>query len=286
MQLFRYWSPARGEASNREGRTFALLRWGGSDANPADAVAVAQRLVQETADRIARSDGDPDAYPYGQGGQPLREEVLQRQDDDQGRPLLALTRNRYGAIVLNSACAMFVDVDDPPAAAGGGGLLGRMFGKRPPAAPAAEPPGLAAARAWTQAHPVWGWRAYRTKAGLRLLAVHDVFDPTDPATDAVMQALGADPLYRRLCRDQACFRARLTPKPWRIDLHEQPPAFPYGDQAARQERWARTYQEKRKGYATCRFVGAFGSDQVHPAVAPVIALHDQIADAHRDAPLA
>ena len=74
---------------------------------------------------------------------------------------------------------------------------------------------------WTRNNPDWGWRIYRTRAGLRLLATHALFDPEAAASDGVFDALGADPLYRQLCKTQKCYRARLTPKPWRCGIRSQ-----------------------------------------------------------------
>ncbi len=76
---------------------------------------------------------------------------------------------------------------------------------------------IAKAELWTRNHSDWGWRIYRTRAGLRLLATHALFDPETAAADGVFDALGADPLYRQLCKTQKCFRARLTPKYWRCE---------------------------------------------------------------------
>ena len=45
--------------------------------------------------------------------------------------------------------------------------------------------------------------------------------PIAPA-DQVFDTLGADPPYRRLCRTQKCFLARLTPKPWRCGVAKPP----------------------------------------------------------------
>jgi hypothetical protein len=53
-----------------------------------------------------------------------------------------------------------------------------------------EPAALARLRAWTDAHRGAGLRVYRTRAGLRGLALSDLFDPTAGETEAIMTALG------------------------------------------------------------------------------------------------
>jgi hypothetical protein len=117
--------------------------------------------------------------------------------------------------VLNTARVFFADIDLPETSGTAGGLLAGLFGKKPtdPAEAA-----LARLREWQARQPDWALRVYRTKAGLRLLATHDGFDPASSATQGLLASLGSDPLYATLCRVQACFRARLTPKPWRIGL--------------------------------------------------------------------
>ncbi|KAG1246597.1 hypothetical protein G6F68_014572 [Rhizopus microsporus] len=90
--------------------------------------------------------------------------------------------------------------------------------RRLAAAGGAEGVALQRVAAFSEQHPDWHLRAYRTPAGLRVLAMHATFPPEDEQLQAVFKALGADTLYARMCRLQHCFRARLTPKPWRVGL--------------------------------------------------------------------
>ena len=69
-----------------------------------------------------------------------------------------------------------------------------------------------------KAHPEWHLRLYRTPAGLRVLAVHELFEPTSTAVQEFFQTLGVDPIFARMCLRQQCFRARVSPKPWRIGI--------------------------------------------------------------------
>ncbi len=69
-----------------------------------------------------------------------------------------------------------------------------------------------------EVHPDWGWRIYRTKAGFRLLATHRPVFPSEPLAEEAFQEFKADILYRKLCVNQKCFRARLTPKSWRCGV--------------------------------------------------------------------
>jgi hypothetical protein len=135
---------------------------------------------------------------------------------------------------------------------------------------------IAKAEDWAQKNPGWGWRIYRTRAGVRLLATHDLMEPDSPATDAVFEALGADPLYWRLCKAQKCFRARLTPKPWRCGIRQQPPRWPWPNAKAEKwfQNWHAQYQSYAASWATCEFVSLAGVAEVHPEIVPVLQIHD------------
>ena len=152
----------------------------------------------------------------------------------------------------------------------------KLFGKPEPPAKSAEGAALARIESWTRAQAGWGWRVYRTRAGLRLLATHALFEPDATVTDAVFEQLGADPLYRRLCKAQKCFRARLTPKPWRCGLRPPEVRWPWLDAKAEAkfQSWEKRYIEASQNNATCALVKTLGNAQVHPAIAPLVTLHD------------
>jgi hypothetical protein len=144
------------------------------------------------------------------------------------------------------------------------------------------------AEAWNQSHPDWGRRIYRTKAGLRLLATHGLFDPEDATADQAFAALGADPLYRRLCRTQKCFRARLTPKPWRCGFRNPPSRWPWADKKAeaRYKDWVVLYQKACRDYATCQLTSTPGSQQVDPTVQVILKVHEETTLANSELALA
>jgi hypothetical protein len=61
------------------------------------------------------------------------------------------------------------------------------------------------------------YRIYRTHSGCRVICT-SIAVPWDKAgylAERFMQFLRGDPDYIKLCRHQKCYRARLTPKPWR-----------------------------------------------------------------------
>jgi hypothetical protein len=253
---------------------FICWRW--STNSLAEAQSLADQAARQLADRFAHGD-----FPPKHGGyyptRPFREPVLQEIKNDAGETAAVITRNSYGCLVLNTARVMFVDVDLPEPKSLG--LFSRLFGKAPAASIVTESSALAKVENWTRSHPDWGWRIYRTRAGLRLLATHALFDPETAASDGVFDALGADPLYRQLCKAQKCYRARLTPKPWRCGVHAKPERWPFLDARAEKhfQKWQAQYESFAAGWATCEFVRKIGNGEVHPAVQPILTVHDRMA---------
>lgn len=268
MNFQKFW--ARGQAGG-----FSAWRW--SDSSEGEAKVAAQAAADKLLAQF-EADGLP-ADRYGYGNRPMREPVVREMRNAAGELVNAITRNSYGCHVLNSAQALFVDVDFPDEKPKGGGLFGSLFGKKTePEDPATAP--MAKASAWAQAHPGWNWRVYRTKAGLRLLATHALFDPADPVCEQVFVAMGADPLYRRLCQTQKCFRARLTPKPWRCGLKQMPPSWPFanGHEEHAFGGWDAKYQAACHGKATCQLLDK-GSGEVHEEMREMVDLHDEMTRA-------
>jgi hypothetical protein len=269
----RHWAKASAEATTAKGRVVKASCWRSSDASLEHARAAAADAAHRVARRLAAGDAVRLAR-YAYGDQPLREEVL---DTIGGPERAVITRNAYGCRVLNAARVLFVDVDFPEPRPGAGLARGlrRLFG-RDARADAPEPAARAKIEAWLAAHPDWGLRIYRTRAGLRLAATHALFDPSTPATWDAMTALGCDPLYLRLCRAQQSFRARLTPKPWRCGARVPPARFPF--ETAAEERtfqsWRADYDQRQRRFATCALVDSLGAVARDGEVDQILAVHD------------
>lgn len=282
MHFPRHWAKATAEAVDAAGSQLVLSCWRWSESSVTEARELAVKAAQALAARVARTGELPRGHYYTD--RPLREEVLRRIESADGALLGLVTRNAYGCEVLNTEKVMFVDVDLPEPDAAAPSLLGKLFGARKPQAPVE----LDRVRAFVKARPAWGFRVYRTRAGLRLLATHAQLEPDSPEARGVFEALGADPLYVELCKAQASYRARLSPKPWRIELQVPHQRWPFED--AQQEQafadWLTKYGHAARGYATCAFVEAVGSSQVDPAVAKIVALHDQATGVGSGKPLA
>jgi hypothetical protein len=118
--------------------------------------------------------------------------------------------------------------------------------------------------------------------------VHRALTHDEKVCGEVFEALGADPLYRRLCSHQKCFRARLTPKPWRCDVPNPPTRWPFDDDhaAARFKKWEQEYLGAANGYATCHLVAQIGAIALTPEIAELITVHDDVSRCGSGLPLA
>jgi hypothetical protein len=328
MLIPRFWSRAESETVTPDGKPVRFQVWRGSRTSQAEAASLAQEALGRMADRIRRGAGFPEKYTYGD--RPLREEVVHELPGagGDGDPDAAVTRNSYGALVLNAARAFFIDVDvegadrpsqphsqpqaapQPAQSLWGivdslplpGGLRSIVDQFRPasgggtpppaPTAPAASFDPTHAAidrlRHFVATRPGWRVRVYRTYAGLRYLVTHAPFSPTAAETQQVLAAVGADPQYIRLCQVQKSFRARLTPKPWRIGMENPPETFPFADAGAerRIREWEARYERASATRATCRFIEEIGDGAEHPEIAPIRARHDEMTRATSGLPLA
>jgi hypothetical protein len=147
---------------------------------------------------------------------------------------------------------------------------------------------LVAIGIWARTNPGLGVTVYRTASGLRVF-VTGIEEPTSSASGGqVLAELGADPIYRELCRAHGTFRARLTPKPWRLPGVRAPRErwpYPDGNSERRFQRWLARYEAAARGYAVCRLLEAHGpapsaSDE------PIMRLHDERTGVHTSLPLA
>lgn len=173
-----------------------FLAWGWSNLSLEEARARAGAAAENLARRFRLGPTLAGRYSYSERA--LREPVLRDILSDDGQRIAVVTRNAPGCRVLNTVRVMFLDVDLPQPFEPS--LIQRLLGirGRPPAGPTEEEV-LARAQAWARGQGDWTWRIYRTHSGLRLLATHDLFEARAAIASRVFEALGVDPMYRRLC---------------------------------------------------------------------------------------
>jgi hypothetical protein len=277
VQIPKFWAAAEGSGTGPSGERRFRRVWGWSVSSAADALAVAQERLRSTLAELRSGTRVGGYYPRV----PLREPILDELIVD-GEPAVVVTRNRYGAEVLNTDRLLIADIDLPELEnRTAGGLLRGLFRRPTPAPdPLAEPEPvvkrLGGLADWAAAHPGLGVIAYRTASGLRVF-VTGVADPTtSPDGQRILSELGADPIYRELCRAHGTFRARLTPKPWRLPRMRAPRGrWPYDEQDEPYfQRWLAAYEVASPGYAVCRRLAAHGP-QPSTLELQILHLHDE-----------
>jgi len=278
MKFYPFWARAESRVRIGGGPEIPVACWRWSQNSLAEAKALADEALAKLVDRLSRGEGFPQPYLYQD--RPLREPLLRELNDKQGELVAAITRNAYGCLVLNTNRVMFIDVDLPQKQPG---FFARLLGKKPIPHEALS---LEKAESWVKDHSGWALRVYRTRAGLRYLVTHALFDPLSNEAASIMEAFDADPLYRRLCRVQESFRARLTPKPWRVGMASLTVSYPYEGMEDLLESWLKEYDASCRGSATCAFIKEIGPTPTQAEITQVIALHDEITRSGSGLPLA
>jgi len=278
VRIPRHWTKASYTGTDHEGKKLTCSAWGWSLDEPAQARADGLARARRIFDRLINGPR-PDKYEYGE--QPPREEIVSaaRQGD---KEVAIVTRNRYGALVLNAASVLFADVDYPKIKASGlWDALVLLFSRRQREwrKAAARELTMESVRRWSHENADRAFRLYRTCAGLRLLFVDKLYEPKSEETGRILRELGSDPLYRKLTFRQECFRARLTPKPWRCGSKQPPTGYPWQDQGAEQlyRDWQRRYEQAADRYRVCDLVETCGKPAQNDEIATILALHDELA---------
>jgi hypothetical protein len=299
MHFPKFWAWGWYETVDRTGKPAKFGAWGWSDESEDAARAHGAIRAKRSFDFLQAHPhsppSPPDPYLYGDG-RPFRELVLEEWQDGEA----VISRNRVGCDVLNTARMGFVDVDYDQVNLPAAGFLSLFGPKRLSREARAKEVALKSLQEWLHVSSEDSFRIYETAAGLRYLLTSRTVEPESPDTRHMLNALGSDRRYIKLCEAQKCFRARLTPKPWRALsqrgqwdkawVEPTPPAlqgntYPQEQFQENDPSFAR-YREYSAGYATCKFVGAVGSGTVLPEFEPLIALHDERTRAHSGLPLA
>lgn len=195
-----------------------------------------------------------------------------------------ITENRYGAEVLNAFQVMFVDVDTQPE----NPVHPNSNEDKSTAPLITEAEADALLDQFCVANPTFGFRVYKTFAGLRYLCTSGLFDASSALVKDVLTQLNADQSYRVLCRIQKCFRARLTPKPWRASMSTA--TFQFARKMNFSEAGYLTFRQEYlsviPNFATCHYLRTVGNPGAHPECVQVMDLHDARTNAASNLPLA
>ena len=265
MKIYHFWHRELVEI-RIGGEPVKITAYGRSDASEEDA----RRDALERARRIERKiagESFPEDYAVD-----IREEIVLEIDAHN-----VVTRNRYGARVLNTESVIIIDIDHHRPTF----FESLGFRKRDNKAAILEDLGKLAAR---PEHTALGFRVYETLMGARLIVTGAYFDPASDKGKALFAQTHADPLFAKICLKQQCYRARLTPKPHRIKQRRISYRWPMdADEYEKAKEWVREYEAASVEFATCRYVKTFGKEH---STFGIIALHDEETKARSHLPLA
>lgn len=267
MKLYKFWVVEK-QKILIDGTAQEITCYGGSNLSEEDARTKAQEKAQKIQRKIRGERHLFDEYEVE-----IREEILRVIDDRS-----AITRNRYGAQVLNVENLLILDIDKPKAAGGLGGLF-KKKDTRPPKEQIFE----MVRNLVTTKYKDLGFRLYETFQGARVIVLGRDFDPRDHETAQMMHEFNCDGLYTTLCQKQACYRARLTPKPYRMKVRRYKVQFPRQGDDSEFQQWLAEYEDKSRAFTVCRFVEQIGAR--HP-LNEVVQIHDDLTGINYRQPLA
>ena len=265
MRVAKYWHKEERTAQNVDGKWYRLISWGGSWQSAEEARDNSLQKIGRWLNKIQRNE-QLGEYDYQMGE--IREELIEELHDYDDTLIGAITRNRYGALVLNTTDVLIADVDVKTT----GSVFGKLFGRKPQD----KAYHVNQLRQLVAQNPSWSLRVYETHSGLRVFVTHQAFTPQSAEAQQILHMLGSDELYQKLCRYQQSFRARLTPKPWRVNAKRPPNNFPRqtSEQQWNFDQWLRFYQAQSSAYGVCRLIETLGSGRMTDNAQQLIKRHD------------
>lgn len=271
MKFYKYWTSAEESILDPSGQSRTRKAFGFSNEGLHHAQQIARerakKLVANWRNQPARRESE--YYPT-EGA--IREQIIEEfHEGDQ--QVAVVSRNSYGTLVLNTPDVFFADVDLP--LPGCWTILTKWFKKTPDF----ETMLIQKVEKLIDANPELGLRVYRTRQGFRIVATSRTVPANDDQSRHLLDQLGADKLYVSLCRSQDCYRARLSPKPWRCGSTNPPSRFPFETEDSQNQfqDWLKQYDTAARNWATCELVGNFGIAEIDPRVDSILNLHDHFS---------
>lgn len=195
---------------------------------------------------------------------PIKEYVEQVIDDDN-----IITICRYGAKILNTCQYTVLDLDDYPVDFFD---MFRSVRKLPKKERIVAKFLQRLAR-----HPELGtdFRIYETTKGVRVIG-RKYIEPSGKGYAALMRDLRVDWLYIVLSQKQNCYRARVTPKPFRLKMKTIKIKSPLDCETQEYLDWSQEYATASARSSVVKLIQSVGSDFSRE---PVIRLHDTLCNA-------
>ncbi|MBL8062302.1 MAG: hypothetical protein JNK32_04740 [Anaerolineales bacterium] len=267
MKIFKHWISEKRRV-NIQGEEKEIRTYGGSNTSIEEAARKAKDKMEKVIRKINGESGLFEDYEAE-----IREEILQTLDSK-----TIITRNRYGAQVMNAETLMFLDIDKPKPAG-----LGGLFKKNTPESDKEKIYDMVRKLAASKYQGL-AFRIYETFQGARVIVLGQDFDPQSRAALDMMKEFNCDSLYTTLCNKQACFRARLTPKPRRIKMESYKVNYPREGMDAAFEAWLQKYEMESRHYSVCRFVEQIGTSPF--GMPEAVHMHDEVTGTATHQPLA
>jgi len=202
---------------------------------------------------------------------PIKEHVEQVIDDAN-----IITICRYGAKILNTCQYTVLDLDDYPVDFFDMFRSVRKLPKKERI--------VAKFLQRLAKHPELGsdFRIYETTKGVRVIGKKYI-EPTGTGYAALMRKLRVDWLYIVLSQKQQCYRARVTPKPYRMKIKTIKVTSPLDCETQLYQDWATDYAAAAARYSVVKLIQSVGEDFSRE---PVIRLHDTLCNEGRSLNLA
>jgi hypothetical protein len=266
MKIYKHWAVEK-QKILIDGHEQEITCYGGSNIS----LEEAKSRAKEKAEKIKRKIKG-EKHLFDEYESEIREEILQIIDDHS-----AITRNRYGAQVLNVEKLLILDIDKPKT------TFTDIFRKKDAAQNKLKIFDMVRKLAAAPKYQEYGFRIYETYQGARVIVLGRDFDPRDGNTRKMMSEFNCDGLYMTLCHKQNCFRARLTPKPYRMKIRRYKVQFPREGDDTELRQWLADYERESRNFSVCKFIEQVGTRH---SVNDVVGLHDEITGANFRQPLA
>ncbi len=264
MKYFKYWVEEK-QLITIDGRPEEIKLLIGSQVSKGEAKREALSKAKEIEERIARR-GRKEEYEVG-----IREYVADIIDESN-----VVSVCRYGAKILNTDEYTVLDLDDYRKS------FWDIFKRRDKLTKKER-----IVRKFEEnikRFPELGadFRIYETAKGIRVIGKSYV-DPAARQNIGMMRKMGVDWLYIILSGKQQCYRARLSPKPYRLGIKTMKIRSPLVCETEEYKAWAQMYEKASEDYAVVRIIKSIGVDFSRD---PVISYHDEHCNAEMNLKLA
>lgn len=254
MKSFKYWATHVG-ILNVGGLSEKAVFVAGSNTSEYDAKVKAVQKFDLVQNKIYAKKNKLEDYEVE-----IREEQVQVIDE-----FAVITRNRYGAHVLNTEKLMILDVDTPPTS------FLDLFAKKTEQWKIDKLINAVDKLHKSLNEKSISFRIYKTCKGFRVILVGKDITAEEELAHKISKALNVDKLYWLLCKKQNCYRARLTPKPSRIKHKAIRINFPDClDKKDEILAWEKAYLEKANNFSVCKFIKEIGNNSCNS----LVSLHD------------